>query len=752
MYIIPDSIKNHVYSAYAEPTREFRHRISFGEWHATDTGREFISDTSQEIGIIKLDIYQSTNNSGSGLVMGCCCSSFCEAEFYNLKKSYNYSGKIMFVECGIKVPEYSEDFFYIPCGYYKIDKPETDDDGRTLQVKGAYDDIDGMKKQFSSSLTFPTSADAVLCELAGKYHITVESNSYFDLLKTHQITAAQALTLTSYTEREVLGFLAGIVGANAFINTQGNLKISWYVEQEEIAVPSKLQWQNSFRKTSESPFTVNSITSGIEDNVFTSGTGEGITFANPIISESDIAAIYQMYSGRSFQPCTCEWRGNPCIECGDAFTATDKNGASYTVFVAEQHIDLTGGLSMTVTCPGGDADISFDTVDKSTRAALNKQKSDLQTAIEESTKALNGARGGYFKILDSDEDGNPDGWLITETEDGSTGKMLANKAGLGLSEDGGKTYRTAITYKGINADCINSGKISTSLLEFDSEEWSGLIISGTQITGLDKNSDFIRIIKILDENDEIVHSWIEGWEEDEDGNEFIAINGGTIAANTVLARQIAANQITAEHITSKAITSEHIAAGAITADHIAAGAITLGTAKAGCYTYLEGGKLKFYDRALSDESQEIGYICGQTAASGIDFIEISGTDAIYLAGNLAQIQIGNTNNGNSTVNIIADALTFNGSPIGSNEFVFDCGYVSGTGGRVTFNKSFSSAPFIFTQVHSNFSNNSSDIGLVMVLRTVSSTSFTAYFGLNDGGFETAETSYMKGFYWFAIGT
>ena len=477
MYRITDStLKSNVYSALTAQTREFCHRLSFGE----GVGVNFSEQISFEKGITKTEISQEGNNDSSGLVFGSCCASSAVAEFYNPNKAYSYNGKTMFVECGVKLADGS--IFYIPCGYYKVDKPETDDDWHTVKVT-AYDSIDRMTAKWNTSLSFPSTAYLLVEELATKYALELDIESgVLKELQNRTITESEALILTAYTEREVLGFLVGLVAANARVNTVGKLAVGrfQYYPEEVFEIPPRIQWQNGFKKTAEEEFVINSVTSGVDDAVFTAGTGAGITFANPIITEDEIAEIYDTYAGMSFQPSSCEWRGNPCIECGDTVFVSDKNGNVYVIFVARQDIDLTGGLSMTTHCPSGDADISFDTVDERTRTALNRQYTRLQQAIIDASNAINGSLGGYFEILDSDSDGNPDGWLIKQNQDGSGGLIRANSEGIGFSEDGGKTYRTAITYKGINADCITTGKLNAELIDT-----STLVVGGNNYEGLD---------------------------------------------------------------------------------------------------------------------------------------------------------------------------------------------------------------------------------------------------------------------------
>lgn len=485
MYNISNTAtKSAVEAALAAQTRVFKHRISFGSLSAAGV---FTAQKTIDEGIISLHISQQMNGNGSGLVMGCCCAACADAEFYNPDKTFVYEGKTLFVECGIQLEDGS--FYYIPLGYYKTEKPESDDDYYTVKIK-CYDAVNAMTGKWQSSLSFPSAtAYDILFEAASKYGvgIVISSSIMRTKLRNRYVTAEEAAILGQYTDREVIGILAGLVGCNARINTVGKLAIGWY--SGSVSIPAELQWQNGFKKTQEAVFTISSVTSGSDDNVFTAGTGSGISFVNPIITEDEITAIYGEISDYEFQPCECEWRGNPCVEVGDMAVVTDRKGKTYSVYIAAQELDLTGGLSSTVSCPAGDAEVSFDTVDERTRSALNKQRTTLQEALIAASNAINGALGGYLKIGDSDGDGNPDYMLITENANGeavsgsaTNGYIMFNKAGIGLSVDGGKTYRTAITFNGINADCINTGKLSADLIDT-----SRLVVSKGNVTGLESD-------------------------------------------------------------------------------------------------------------------------------------------------------------------------------------------------------------------------------------------------------------------------
>lgn len=578
MYNISNTAtKSAVEAALAAQTRVFKHRISFGSLSAAGV---FTAQKTIDEGIISLHISQQMNGNGSGLVMGCCCAACADAEFYNPDKTFVYEGKTLFVECGIQLEDGS--FYYIPLGYYKTEKPESDDDYYTVKIK-CYDAVNAMTGKWQSSLSFPSAtAYDILFEAASKYGvgIVISSSIMRTKLRNRYVTAEEAAILGQYTDREVIGILAGLVGCNARINTVGKLAIGWY--SGSVSIPAELQWQNGFKKTQEAAFTISSVTSGSDDNVFTAGTGSGISFVNPIITEDEITAIYGEISDYEFQPCECEWRGNPCVEVGDMAVVTDRKGKTYSVYIAAQELDLTGGLSSTVSCPAGDAEVSFDTVDERTRSALNKQRTTLQEAIIAASNAINGALGGYLKIGDSDGDGNPDYMLITENANGeavsgsaTNGYIMFNKAGIGLSVDGGKTYRTAITFSGINADCITTGKLSADLIDT-----SELVISSGNVEGLsDKLSTLTSNVNSANATansakttannanttasaaqttangvNTVIGQWCYN-------NDTTYINGGKIATGTIEAEAIKANSITADKLAAGAITAEKVNVG-----------------------------------------------------------------------------------------------------------------------------------------------------------------------------------------------
>lgn len=489
MYKITNSTKRAaVRAAYAKTTRQIVSRITFGHYTVSTGVRSFVSDNVVIFeGLRSLSISQALN-SGEDATIGDVGSSSYSATFDNPSKTFNYRDKIAFVENGILLEDGT--YYYTPCGYFTTEKPETDDDGQTLTVSG-YDEIDKMGGKWKPSITVTdtTTLKDVVENIASMHGLSV---AYVDTaaqnaLNSHVIGVGTAAELTEQSERDVLGFCVGCAGMSARVNTVGKLYISWFFSPGstyDYTVTADVQWENGFKKSAESAVKIEAVTAGEDEDVYTKGTGVPLSFANPLVTHAEIDAIYTRYNGRAWYPSTCTWRGDPCIEVGDIITVKDKNSKSYTVYVAQQELDLSGGLKSTITSPNLDTtETSFDTVSASVRYELTKFKNSMEEAIKAATDAINGANGGYYRILDIDKDGNPDGWECYAT-DGLRG-VKCTYGGIGCTTDGGKTFANAMTGEGINATAITTGIITGGTGQFSFNLETGHIYAAdADLTGV----------------------------------------------------------------------------------------------------------------------------------------------------------------------------------------------------------------------------------------------------------------------------
>ena len=494
MYKIINATKRAaVRTAYAKRTRHIINRITFGHYVTTLGIRSFVSDKVVVTdGLLSLSVTQVLNGDEDATV-GSVGSSSYSATFNNPSPTYNYRDKIAFIESGVLLADGT--YYYTPCGYFATEKPETDDDGKTLTVTG-YDEIDKMGGKWTPSITVTdtTTLKDVVENIASMRGLSV---TYVDTaaqtaLKNHVIGVATAAELTEQSERDVLGYCVGCAGMSARVNTVGKLYISWFFSPGstyDYTVTADVQWENGFKKSAESAVKIEAVTAGEDEDVYTKGTGVPLSFANPLVTHAEIDAIYARYNGRTWYPSTCTWRGDPCVEVGDIITVKDKNNKSYTVYVAQQELDLSGGLQSTITSPNLDTtEMSFDSVSASVKLELSKVKNSMEAAIKAATDAINGANGGYYRVLDLDKDGNPDGWECFAT-DGLQG-VKCTYGGIGCTTNGGKTYTNAMTGAGINATAITTGIITGGTNGFSFNLETGHIeASDINITGGDINLD-----------------------------------------------------------------------------------------------------------------------------------------------------------------------------------------------------------------------------------------------------------------------
>src|SRR5699024_8728672 len=102
----------------------------------------------------------------------------------------------------------------------------------------------------------------------------------------------------------------------------------------------------------------------------------------------------------------------------------------------------------------------------------------LPEAIKRASDIINGNLDSHFEYHA--------GEIIGINKSNPNGYMRFNTDGIGFSRDGGKTYRSAMTYEGIVADAITTGTLRSILVEAV-DIYGSYIEGGTFFTGSDEN-------------------------------------------------------------------------------------------------------------------------------------------------------------------------------------------------------------------------------------------------------------------------
>lgn len=422
MYVVSEKFKDAAYSR----SRNVAVKVTFNGTTVLD-GNNIIDITIKE-----------TITSSERLTMGDACSSMAKVKFLMPAEALPLHGSYFKAEVGLMV---DGAFEYCPLGTYYVTDFETKDNFRIVEVT-AYDGMSKLNNRYETTLeSFPASIMDVLSDIQAQYPgiVNLAETTYPDYLVDY----------VDCTAREMVGYIAGLLGCNARINRDNQLIFCWYSGSEAIGNDSV--YMNGYTTSSKEEYTFSSITVGELE----AGSGSGIEFSNPFITQEILESILAEKGNVSYMPSTLKYRCNPAVECGDICIYEGKQ-----ILVMSQTIKVSGGMSSTISCFTGESNTVMK--ESPTDRKINKAYTELTESFKVATELLKGARGGYFEIL-TDEQGFPTGWTIRDTAEviDTTRMWLMNYAGLAFSSDGGKTFnKVAITMNGeISADAINTQEL-----------------------------------------------------------------------------------------------------------------------------------------------------------------------------------------------------------------------------------------------------------------------------------------------------
>ena len=338
---------------------------------------------------------------------------------------------------------------YCPLGFFYITGVTSSDDWQTVDIE-AHDGMSRLTANYVPAVTLPCTVEDVVDDIVSQFNLQIGAFT-FPVITVEKIYEG--------TARETLGWMAGLMGMNAGFNRDNEL-IFWYYDTSSpvMTIDRDIQYMRGVKRLPDD-VVIQSIISGTRGSEIVSGNGYGMSSPNPYMTQTQLDAIAEDLIGISYSPLTVDWRGNPAIEVGDVVSVVDKDGDSLIAPVMT--IRLTSTMQETIKAKG-ETEATFNLSKSPTEQKLQQVYSALQAAIAEASQLINGARGGIFRVTDSDADGVNDGWLISNSPNlsAATNLIKANYAGIGLSTDGGATYRTAMTASGINADVITTGQLN----------------------------------------------------------------------------------------------------------------------------------------------------------------------------------------------------------------------------------------------------------------------------------------------------
>ena len=305
------------------PSRTFNLRLKInGKW--IDAGFKKMS-------------YETASTSDEGIQIGSAVAAKIELTVLTVKRINElFENTEIPIEIGLKLPSGKHE--YIPLGFFTAEHPTLDQATTTFT---AYDRMMKTTGVYVSELTYPASAEFVLkeistgcgvpCNVSGLNGITIDTAP------------------VGYTYREVIGYIASLVGGFACVDRTGTIVIKWYEDNGYTINESRIM---TFEKN-ESDYHLDYLTCNVDSNTsFTAGSGTlGITFDNPLMTEEKLNSVYKKVRGFAYRGASLKTLGDIRLDPWDIVTV-EESGETYKVPVMNITQEYDGGLAMTITAYG----------------------------------------------------------------------------------------------------------------------------------------------------------------------------------------------------------------------------------------------------------------------------------------------------------------------------------------------------------------------------------------------------------------
>ena len=222
--------------------------------------------------------------------------------------------------------------------------------------------------------------------------------------------------------------------------------------------------RNGLTLSASADFTISALISGTEENPIESGTGKAISFYNPFMTKAALDQIAEKNLPFTYTAAKVSYRGCPSWEVGDVIRIGTKD-----VPIMSHTLEFGSKLSGNIESIGlSDEEESASRVLPDTKE-IERQLPEIKQVLTDINSSLLSGTDGYM-ILDEEEiDGikRLSGFKLmnTPTINPTTKGWLANKNGIGWSDDGFKTISKLgldMANGKIYADQIAAGAIITN--------------------------------------------------------------------------------------------------------------------------------------------------------------------------------------------------------------------------------------------------------------------------------------------------
>lgn len=331
------------------PSRTFNARLKInGKWHSTG---------------LKKMTYENSSSSEESLQLGSAVSAKIELTVAKIDELFENTE--ISVEIGLKLQGGA--YEYVPVGIFTAEHPTNDENSTTFT---AYDRMIKTTGIYISDLSYPAKAKYVLNEISVQCGVLIDTSGIDVVIEKRP---------EGYTCREMIGYIASLVGGFACVNRIGTIIIKWYEQTDFKLDLSRIM---TFEKT-ESNYHLDYLTANIDNsNSYTAGGGTlGVTFDNPFMTSSGLEDVYNKIKGFTYREVELKAPADIRLDVWDIITAA-VNGVEYSVPVMNIVYEYDGGMSMIVKS-FGKTEVETSTDFKGpTSKAVERMYSELITTKE----------------------------------------------------------------------------------------------------------------------------------------------------------------------------------------------------------------------------------------------------------------------------------------------------------------------------------------------------------------------------------
>lgn len=244
---------------------------------------------------------------------------------------------------------------YVPLGTFAVTDCKQAEGTTTITAyDAAYYALGGT---YTPNVSSGATVAAVLSDVATQCGLTLAT------LPAAASTTNVVGDLTGKTCRDMVGYLAALVGCNALIDRDGKLALRWFAASGQSYSPS--DYYNAglsidgtstlacIRAEVETTTTDADGNTSVTTNAYTAGgTGVGISIQNPYMTQVILDAVWASIGGLAYTVGNCDIFHGLLVEPGDLVTITDKTGVAHTLAVMTLELSIDGGCKSTLRATG----------------------------------------------------------------------------------------------------------------------------------------------------------------------------------------------------------------------------------------------------------------------------------------------------------------------------------------------------------------------------------------------------------------